>query len=96
MKGWLALAALAALALAYSAGWYRGNEQAALAAKAATAQAMAQAIRNAEIASRIEAERLAIEAERNALAQELEDQAYADTDDAGGLPRSRVDRLRRR
>lgn len=96
MKGWLALGALAALAMAYSAGWYRGAEQAALAAEAATAQAMAQAIRNAEIASRIEAERLAIEAERNALAQELEDQAYADTDDTGGLSRSRVDRLRRR
>lgn len=62
----------------------------------ALARAQAATIRAAEQASRTEAARLALQAERDDLARELEDAAHADDDATGGLPRSRVDRLRQR
>lgn len=96
MKGYIVSAVLIAIAAAFAGGWYQGRRQANLAVEAARAAVMEQAIRNADLASRKEAERLAMEAERDALAQTLEDQAYADADASGGLSRARVDRLRKR
>jgi hypothetical protein len=95
-RGWAVAIALGVFAGAYGTGWYHGHRQAGIEAQARLAQAMQQAVRNAQMAGRIEAERLALEAERDALAQELEDQANADTDSTGGLSRGRVDRLRQR
>lgn len=96
---WLAaavIAAFAALASAFGVGWYAASTTAARDAAEAMARAQAAIVRNAELASRKEAERLALEAERDALAQSLEDQAYADADTSGGLRGDRVVRLRGR
>lgn len=89
-------AVLAAVIGAYV--WGRGDGRAlAEAAHAAKMQrAQADALRAADLASRKEADRLAAEAARNDLAQQLEDMANADP--AGGecLPVSRVLRLNQR
>lgn len=60
------------------------------------ARAQAATIRSAEQASRKEAERLSLEAERDLLLQELEGQAYADQENSCGISAGRVDRLRQR
>ncbi len=72
-----------ALALAFAAGiWLHGHYtgRTGCETRAALAQAEAEraAWRAAEAASRKEAARLAVEAERDALARELEDAANAD------------------
>ena len=59
-------------------------------------EAQEAAYRAAELASRKEAERLALEAKRADLAQQLEDQAYAEAPSSVCLPVSRVLRLRQR
>lgn len=95
----LGIAAAVVLTLtgaAYLWGRHDGRALCEGAHAAALAKAQAATIRAAEQASRIEAERLALEAERDAIARELEDAAHADDDATGGLPRSRVDRLRQR
>ena len=94
---WIAAAVTMALTgAAYLWGRHDGTALCEGAHAAALAQAQKATIRAAEQASRIEAERLALEAERDAIARELEDAAHADNDATGGLPRSRVDRLRQR
>lgn len=94
----LALAALAIIAMigAYAKGRADGRALEAGIHAAALAEAQSRTMRAAEQASRAEADRLAMEAQRDTLARDLEDQAYADKDDTGGLPRGRVGRLRRK
>lgn len=94
--GITAAAVLMLIASAYLWGRHDGRALCEGAHAAALAQAQAATIRAAEQASRIEAARLAMQAERDDLARELEDAAHADDDATGGLPRSRVDRLRQR
>ena len=74
----LLAATLVALACAYGWGRYDGGRMAHAAHAQAAQAAMAQTMRAAELASRKEAERLALEAELTALAQTLEDEAHAD------------------
>lgn len=94
---WIAAAVTMALTgAAYLWGRHDGTALCEGAHAVALAQAQKATIRAAEQASRTEAARLALKAERDDLARELEDAAHADDDATGGLPRSRVDRLRQR
>lgn len=94
---WIAAAVTMALTgSAYLWGRHDGRALCEGAHAAALAKAQKATIRAAEQASRTEAARLALQAERDDLARELEDAAHADDDATGGLPRSRVDRLRQR
>jgi hypothetical protein len=88
--------ALLIIPIAYWLGMEDGRIRAVARHQAELATARAATIRAAEAASRAEAARLSIEAERDALARDLEDQAHADTDATGGLPLGRVERLRQR
>lgn len=92
----LAAMALAAIIGAYAKGRADGRALEAGIHAAALAEAQARTMRAAEQASRAEADRLAMEAQRDMLARDLEDQAYADKDETGGLPRNRVGRLRQK
>jgi signal transduction histidine kinase len=90
---WPALVALALIAGA----WGHGRHTGVAACEAAHARAMDAArdaaMRAAELASRKEAERLAAEAERDAMARDLEDQANADPATGDCLSVDRVRRL---
>lgn len=87
------IAAGLGLLAGFAIGDTRATARAGLQHAAALAEAQAQVIRAAELASRKEAMRLSLEAERDALARDLEDQAHAQP--AGGicLPAERVRRL---
>lgn len=93
VRALIAIGAIAAWSLwLYSAGYSAG--------KAGMVEALRKeqsaVLRAAEAASRKEAERLAAEQERDALAQALEDQAYAEPVTGTCLPVSRVLRLNQR
>ena len=90
------VAFVALLSGAYAKGRADGRALEAGAYAAQLAEAQARTMRAAEQASRAEADRLEMEAQRDALARDLEDQAYADKDETGGLPRNRVGRLRQK
>jgi hypothetical protein len=93
---WPALVALALIAGA----WGHGRHTGVVACEAAHARALDAArdaaMRAAELASRKEAERLAAEAERDALARDLEDAANADPPTGECLSADRVRRLQLR
>lgn len=93
-----AVALLAALSGWQARGWRDGAAQADELRAALTARAVAEQAAHAaaEAASEREVERLALEHERDNLARRLEDAANADHVSGGGLPRVRVERLRRR
>lgn len=97
LRAYLALAAVLAVGLAAWQGWqlgrdYERGEQAKALVAAQAAQVVADNARKAE-----EAARLAAETERDNLAQQLEDAAYAQpVDDSCGLGADRVRRLNRR
>lgn len=94
-RAWLLSATLAAIGLAGWQGYRMGEAAAEGRHAAALLEAQRQAQRAADLASRIEAERLAMQAERDRLARDLEDRAHADPS-GGGLPAGRVERLRQR
>jgi hypothetical protein len=84
--------AAAALTASFGAGWVVNGWRHAAALNAAhEAQ-----IETSKALTRTEVARLAAQASADALSQQLEDQAYADTDNQGSYPRIRVDRLRKR
>lgn len=92
-RGWLLAGAFAACGAAYFAGCYEGAQRERAAMQADLADAMGQAIRNAQMAGRAEAARLEAESARDALAQELEDAAHAEPAGGDCLPVGRVRRL---
>ena len=97
MKPWPILAALSLAILTGIGGYWTGWQVADGRHAAALLKQQKATMEAAEQASRKEAERLEAQAERDALARQLEDQAYADHD--GGicsLPVGRVQRLNRR
>lgn len=97
MNPWLISALLASIGLA---GWqgYRMGEAAAEGRHAvALLEAQQDALRAADLASRKEAERLLLQAERDRLARDLEDLANADSDaDRRAIGADSVSRLNRR
>lgn len=94
LRPWLVLAVLALLAGAWAHGHLTGTRAEATRQALALAAAQDRAMRNAELLSRAEAERLAAVAARDALYLDLEDAARADTDDTQcTLPAGRVRRL---
>ena len=98
-RAWPLALALVALLTGWTVrGWYSGAQHAAELQGALTARVAAERAAHAaaEVASTKEAARLAAEADRDALARQLEDLAHADTDQSGGLSRARVERLRQR
>jgi signal transduction histidine kinase len=94
---WLISALLAALALAGWQGYRLGESVSEGRHAAALVQAQRDAQRASDLASRKEAERLAMKAERDRLAQDLEDLANADADaDRRAIGADSVSRLNRR
>lgn len=94
LRPWLLLAVLALLAAAWWHGHLTGTRVEATRQALALAAAQDAAMRNAELLSRAEAERLAAVAARDALYLDLEDAARADPDDTQcTLPAGRVRRL---
>ncbi|PZQ99938.1 MAG: hypothetical protein DI533_04730 [Cereibacter sphaeroides] len=94
---WPAVALCAALVAAFAFGWRQGaqNEEARQAALLEAARG--KAFENAERLSRVEADRLAAQKERDALSRELEEAAYADPDaDRPALSADSVQRINRR
>lgn len=94
---WLMLAVVLALAGAAAQGYRMGGNAAEARHSAALVAAQAVATRNAELASRKEAARLALQAERDQLQRNLEDIANEDPD--AGRPAiglGSVQRLNRR
>lgn len=93
-----AVAILAAMSGWQARSWRDGAAQAAELQAALAARTVAEQAAHAaaEAASEREVERLALEQERDALARQLEDAANADQVSGGGLPRARVERLRKR
>jgi hypothetical protein len=90
MIWWRIGAAVAALAASFwfGARYSDGRHAARL------LEAQKETMQAAEQASRVEAERLALQAERDELARALEDQAYATPDDgSAALSADRVRRL---
>jgi hypothetical protein len=92
-RAWIIAALLALIGAAYAFGRFEGARHERNALQADVAAAMRQAVRNAELVGRKEQERLALEAERDALARDLEDQAYAQQPAGVCLPADRVRRL---
>lgn len=80
MNRYLLIGATAAIALAGLQGYRMGYAASEGRHAAALVAAQREAFAAAEAASRKEAERLAMEAERDALARDLEAQAYTDPD----------------
>jgi hypothetical protein len=94
MNPWPILAAVLLIGLAGFQGYRMGSRAADARHERALLQAQNEMIQAAEQASRKEAERLAMQSERDALARDLEDQANAEPDDGScGLPAGRVQRL---
>lgn len=94
LRPWLVLAVLALLAGAWGHGHLTGTRAEATRQTLALAAAQDRAMRNAELLSRAEAERLAAVAARDALYLDLEDAARADRDDTQcTFPVGRVRRL---
>jgi hypothetical protein len=97
LRPWLLAALCAALVAPFGFGWRMGAQNAEARHSAALAAAQARAFAAAEVASRKEAERLALEMERDALARDLEAAAYADPDrDRPALGADSVRRLNAR
>lgn len=96
IRNWIIAALLPLCAMAYQAGRMDGQRLCTADHAIATAKAAAATIAAAELASRKEAARLQAEAERDALAQTLEDQAYAQAAAGVCLSADRVRRLNSR
>jgi Flp pilus assembly protein TadG len=94
MRQYLIIAAVVAVIVSFGYGYHTGHNAADTAHALQLAAAREDAVKAAELASRKEEERLAVEAQRAALAQQLEDQAYAESvSHPACLPASRVRRL---
>jgi hypothetical protein len=97
LRPWLLLALGVALVAAFGLGWRRGAQITQGRWEAALVAAHRKAFENAERLSRAEAERLALQAERDTLARTLEEAAYADPDaDRPALGADSVRRINRR
>lgn len=96
-RSWLMAGALAAVLAAGGVGYRLGGDACEARSARLLADARERLIRNAELASRAEAARLAAEEDRIALQQTLEDAAHADpATHPDCLPVERVLRLRDR
>jgi hypothetical protein len=97
IRPWPIVAALVLILLAGWQGYRLGYGISEGRHAAALAEAQARAFEAADLASRKEAERLALLAERDALARELDAAAYADPDGSRpALGAASVQRLKRR
>jgi hypothetical protein len=97
LRPWLLLALSATLVAAFAFGWTKGAQNADARQAALLGAARAEAFDNAERLSRLEADRLELQRERDALAQTLEEAAYADPDaDRPALSADSVRRLNAR
>jgi type IV secretory pathway protease TraF len=93
LLGGVALVAVLGFWRATSHAWSRGYAAAEAAQAAEVARLKGRVMAMAETASRAEGERLALEAERDALARELEE--LADADPAADRPALGLDSVRR-
>jgi hypothetical protein len=85
-----------ALVVGLTVGFLFGHQFGTSASKSDTIRAQQDQMRAADLASRKEAERLAVEAARTELSVQLEDAANAQEPAAACLPVSRVLRLNQR
>ena len=94
MRQYIVVAGIMSIIASFGYGYHRGHVAANTAHALTLAEAREDAVKAAEVASRKEEERLKAEVERAALAQQLEDRAYAETvSHPACLPASRVRRL---